>query len=85
MSTSAKMNISMIASMSQQKENTACSPRSVQPAIPRYTYPDTPSCMTQKRIPNLYFNLEHFRAKDVDWAHFLSHYQLEEFISFDGV
>ncbi|RCN38962.1 phorbol esters/diacylglycerol binding domain protein [Ancylostoma caninum] len=24
-------------------------------------------------------------AKDVDWAHFLSHYQLEEFISFDGV
>ncbi|KAK6034297.1 phorbol esters/diacylglycerol binding domain protein, partial [Cooperia oncophora] len=24
-------------------------------------------------------------AKDVDWAHFLSHYQLEEFISIDGV
>ncbi|KHJ97577.1 phorbol esters/diacylglycerol binding domain protein [Oesophagostomum dentatum] len=24
-------------------------------------------------------------AKDVDWAHFLSHYQLEEFISLDGV
>ncbi|KAJ1353301.1 hypothetical protein KIN20_009902, partial [Parelaphostrongylus tenuis] len=24
-------------------------------------------------------------AKDVDWAHFLNHYQLEEFISIDGV
>jgi len=24
-------------------------------------------------------------AKDIDWVHFLSHYQLEEFISLDGV
>ena len=26
-----------------------------------------------------------FSAKDIDWAHFLSHYQLEEFISLEGV